>query len=149
MTGDRLPGPPLATKPVVVGYDGSGPAARAVGFAIEVAAALHSDLVIVHALEGASDVVEPVTEEERQSRQRIDEETLAELAREAGRRGVRASVTIREGPPVAAILETAARTRAGLVVVGNRGLRGAAKLLLGSVSSGVVAGSTVPVTVVR
>jgi nucleotide-binding universal stress UspA family protein len=52
-------------------------------------------------------------------------------------------------PPVEAILVEAERRRAGVIVVGSRGLGYARRLMLGSVSRGVVRRATCPVLVVK
>jgi nucleotide-binding universal stress UspA family protein len=52
-------------------------------------------------------------------------------------------------PPVEAIIEEARRRRAGVIVVGSRGLGFARRLMLGSVSRGVVRRAGCPVLVVN
>ena len=52
-------------------------------------------------------------------------------------------------PPVEAILAEARRRRAGVIVVGSRGLGFARRVMLGSVSRGVVRGASCPVLVVK
>jgi nucleotide-binding universal stress UspA family protein len=52
-------------------------------------------------------------------------------------------------PPIEAIIEEARRRRAGVVVVGSRGLGFARRLMLGSVSRGVVRRAACPVLVVK
>jgi nucleotide-binding universal stress UspA family protein len=52
-------------------------------------------------------------------------------------------------PPVEAITEEARRRRAGVIVVGSRGLGFARRLMLGSVSRGVVRRASCPVLVVK
>lgn len=65
------------------------------------------------------------------------------------RAGVQFGRRLARGEPVQAIIETAASSECGRIVLGTRG-RGAAKaLLLGSVAYGVVHRAEVPVTVVR
>jgi nucleotide-binding universal stress UspA family protein len=135
-------------KVIVVGYDGSVSSAHAVGYALRLAEFTRSEVFLVHAVEHPVDLIEPVTDEALQTLRRVDEETLAALEREGSRRGLSVRCEVREGHPVEAILGAATERRADLIVVGTRGLRGAAKVLLGSVSSGVVAGARVPVTIV-
>jgi nucleotide-binding universal stress UspA family protein len=116
---------------------------------MDLAELTHAEVLLVHAAEQPIDVIEPVTEEETGARRVVDEETLAALAQEGERRGIRVHRKIREGNPVQILLDAASQTQADLIVVGTRGLRGTAKILLGSVSSGVVAGAKAPVTVLH
>lgn len=136
-------------KLILVGYDGSASGARAVAFAIDLAALTHAEVLLLHAVEQPIDVIEPVTEEEIGARRIVDEETLEALVQEGERKGIQVRREIREGNPVQILLDAASHSRADLIVVGTRGLRGTAKILLGSVSSGVVAGAKVPVTVLH
>jgi nucleotide-binding universal stress UspA family protein len=64
-------------------------------------------------------------------------------------RGLTARTIIAGGRPADAILETARELGADLVVVGSSGRHGAARLLLGSVSSAVAAHAGVSVLIVR
>ena len=56
---------------------------------------------------------------------------------------------IEAGSIVQAIIEFATAEKANLIVVGTRGMTGFKKLILGSVSSGLVSHSECPVLVVR
>ena len=77
--------------------------------------------------------------------------TVAESARRALARRWHddVGVTVADKPPIAAILAEARRRRAGTIVVGWRGHGTFRRLLLGSVSRGVVRGATCPVLVTR
>ena len=77
--------------------------------------------------------------------QRREIESMAADLREAGR-DVTAMVI--QGPTVATILDEIERRGAGLVVVGSHGHGAAYDLLVGSISSGVIRKSPVPVLVV-
>ncbi len=59
--------------------------------------------------------------------------TLAEAAAVAQAAAVPAQVHARQGDPADAILDVAEETGADLVVVGNKGMTGAKRFLLGSV----------------
>ena len=63
--------------------------------------------------------------------------TLREAAAQAEAAGVTAAVFAREGDPADAILDVAEERGADLIVVGNRGLTGAKRFLLGSVPNKV------------
>ena len=60
-----------------------------------------------------------------------------------------AQAHLREGRPEAEITAVAEEIRAGLIVIGSRGLGGLRRALLGSVSSSVVQHAHCPVLVVR
>jgi len=60
-----------------------------------------------------------------------------------------AEMTLVAGLPAPAILNTAKRLSARLVVVGTRGRTGLRRLILGSIAERVVQNSSVPVTVIK
>lgn len=75
-----------------------------------------------------------------------------EVARARGlvrRRWSDVTISTPTTPPVEAILAEAGRRRAGVIVVGSRGLGYASRLMLGSVSRGVVRRASSPVLVVK
>jgi nucleotide-binding universal stress UspA family protein len=59
------------------------------------------------------------------------------------------TVSTMTAPPITAIVEEARRRRAGVIVVGSRGLGLTQRLMLGSVSRGVVRRASCPVLVVK
>jgi nucleotide-binding universal stress UspA family protein len=138
-----------ATRPVVVGVDGSPTGEAALAFAYEAAAVRGAALVAVHAwADSVADVPvaalvdwAAVEQEERQ----VLAERLAGWAEKYPDVAVQRVVV--RAHPVPALVE---RTRgAQLLVVGSRGRGGLAGLLLGSVSHGVLHRSHCPVAVVR
>lgn len=82
----------------------------------------------------------------REEAERLLEEQ-AEQARAAG--GTVAGVHLREGRPAEEIFELARELGVGLVVVGSRGLGAVKRLIVGSVSEGVVDLAPCPTLVVR
>jgi len=139
------PAPVAGGGRIVVAYDGSESSARAVRFALRILMGSDGEVWIVHASELPHSVAEPRTEEEQGSESEAIEHGLRAIQADAGNR---VHVWIREGPPAATILTAAGEVEADMIVVGTRGLRGAGRLLLGSVSSEVLAHSGRPVTVV-
>jgi nucleotide-binding universal stress UspA family protein len=129
---------------IVVGTDGSDTAAEAVRQAIELAKATGARLDIVSAFQ-------PVPQ------QRLREEqaelpgdvahavgptedvdvTLEDAAGLARREGLEVQTYAREGDPADAILDVAEEQKADLIVVGNKGMTGAKRFLLGSVPNKV------------
>jgi len=79
------------------------------------------------------------------------EKVVADVSEDAANQGVDAERVVIEGTAsvVQAIVDYAAENRVDLIVVGTRGLGGFKKLVLGSVSSGLVAHAPCAVLVVR
>jgi nucleotide-binding universal stress UspA family protein len=125
---------------IVVGTDGSDTAAEAVRQATELARATGAKLDIVSAYEPVSarqlreeggeipgDVAYAVGPKE-------DVNVVLEGAsKSAGEAGVEVATHAREGDPADAILDLAEEVNADLIVVGNKGMTGARRFLLGSV----------------
>ena len=77
-------------------------------------------------------------------------EVLSKGLRLAAKQGVEARAELIEAPSVVeALVEFAANEKADLIVTGTRGMTGFKKLILGSVSSGIVNHAHCPVLVVR
>lgn len=141
--------PPKSIKHILVGFDGSPSSKRAALFALNLARATGADVHLVKATESPVDEIEPATEEEVESRRSTDRDLLAVVRREAEHLGVTVRTDVLEGPPAQVLLQVAGDDPDDLIVVGTRGLRGPAKVLLGSVSQEIIANASVPVTVVR
>jgi nucleotide-binding universal stress UspA family protein len=142
---------------ILVGTDGSETARTAVHYAIDLARELGSRLLIVSAYEPVSDA--------RLRDERIEvpkdlawiinprEDVLAMLAEaeeEARVVGVDSVETFaRQGDAADAILDVAEEQRCDLIVVGNRGMTGAKRFLLGSVPNKISHHAPCSVLVVR
>ena len=129
---------------IVVGTDGSSTASEAVRQASELARQVKARRYLVSAYEP---VPEGRLREERNDvpadlqwmvNPREDvESTLAAGAQELAGTGIEVETMAREGDPADAILDVAEETGAGLIVVGNKGMTGAKRFLLGSVPNKV------------
>jgi nucleotide-binding universal stress UspA family protein len=73
---------------------------------------------------------------------------VEEMAGELRKNGIDAAGLVVQGPTVATILDEVRRREAGLVVVGSHGHGAAYDLTVGSISTGVIRHSPVPVLVV-
>ena len=125
---------------IVVGTDGSDTAAEAVRQAIGLAKATGASLEIVSAY--APVAQERLREESGEipgdiayavgPREDVNVvlEAAAGPAKEAG---VEVNTHPREGDPADAIIDVAEETKADMIVVGNKGMTGARRFLLGSV----------------
>ena len=142
---------------LLVGTDGSETAAVAVRRAIEMAAGLRARLAIVSAYEPVSDprlrgehVVAP-KDAQWAINPHDDVLALLEQARaQADDAGVSAVETFaRQGDAADAILDVAEEQRCDLIVVGNKGMTGAKRFLLGSVPNKVSHHAPCSVLIVR
>ncbi len=142
---------------IVVGTDGSDTATTAVRYAVDLARELGARLQIVSAYEPVPD--------QRLRNQKIEvprdlqwmvnprEDVLVmleEAAGEARNAGVQEVETFaRQGDAADAILDVAEEQRSDLIVVGNKGMTGAKRFLLGSVPNKVSHHAPCSVLVVR
>jgi nucleotide-binding universal stress UspA family protein len=133
-------------KQIVVGTDGSTGANVAVDAALELARLTGATLHIVHAhklstayhLAAAVEVgVVPNVVESNEAILEESKRICAEAVANAGRAGVHAEAHSEAGDPADALIRVATDTRADLVVVGNRGMSGARRFVLGSVPNKV------------
>jgi nucleotide-binding universal stress UspA family protein len=129
---------------IVVGTDGSETAAVAVDHATQLAKATGASLEIVSAFEPVpserlrEEIHEVPVDVAHSVGPREDVNTLLEgAAGQARSTGVTVNTHAREGDPADAILDVAEETSADLVVVGNKGMTGARRFLLGSVPNKV------------
>jgi nucleotide-binding universal stress UspA family protein len=142
---------------IVAGTDGSDTATSAVRYAIDLARELGARLQLVSAYEPVSD--------QRLRNERVEvpkdlqwmvnprEDVLALLERaetDARTAGVENVETFaRQGDAADAILDVAEEQRSDLIVVGNRGMTGAKRFLLGSVPNKVSHHAPCSVLIVR
>ena len=129
---------------IVVGTDGSETAGEAVRQATQLAKSMGDSIDLVSAYEPVSSA--RLREEQQQvpkdlewtinPREDVDS-TLKDAAEQIGEAGVDVTTFAREGDPADAILDVAEERDAGLIVVGNKGMTGAKRFLLGSVPNKV------------
>jgi nucleotide-binding universal stress UspA family protein len=141
---------------IVVGTDGSETANEAVRQATELAKAVGSSIDLVSAYEPVSSA--RLREEAQQvpkdlewmvnPREDVDA-TLKAAAEQIGEAGVAVQTFAREGDPADAILDVAEERNAGLIVVGNKGMTGAKRFLLGSVPNKVSHHAPCSVLIIR
>jgi nucleotide-binding universal stress UspA family protein len=136
---------------IVVGTDGSETAGEAVGRAVEVAKLTGGRLEVVSAYEPVSkrrvegEQRDAPVDVQHEFNPREDVNLVLEAAAAAAREeGVEAQTHPVEGNPADAILEVA-----DLIVVGNKGMTGARRFLLGSVPNNVSHHAPCSVMIVR
>lgn len=116
---------------ILIGTDGSATAARAVAVGAEVAAAVGAEVLLLFVGEDKS-----------------GHNVLDDAASRIGDRAPVSSMTAR-GDPADTIIDVAARERCDLIVVGNRGMAGGRRFLMGSVPNNVSHHASGDVLIVR
>jgi nucleotide-binding universal stress UspA family protein len=141
---------------IVVGTDGSGTATYALEQAISLAAATGATLELVTAYEPV-----PRSRLQAEAREAPDDMQWAISASEeaditlnsakdaATAAGVETRVHARQGDPSDAILDVAEQQRSDLIVVGNKGMTGTKRFLLGSVPNKISHHAPCSVLIVR
>ncbi|MEW6637825.1 MAG: universal stress protein [Actinomycetota bacterium] len=137
---------------ILLATDGSGDAALALRAAVDLSVRAGSELHLVHAWRAfppyshpAVAVATEVAPYEREG-ERVLFEQLDEVEAHGG---TVAGAHLKRGQPVEVICDLAEELGAGLVVLGSRGLGPVERLLMGSVSEGVIDLTTRPVLVAR
>ena len=137
--------------PIVVGTDGSPGAEAAIRKSIELAGGSGATVHLVAAYPGRS-TLERLGMTARQDTIDMRGVAMDVLARDE-RRFTEAGFTVekhaREGDPADAILDVAEERDADLIVVGNKGMSGAKRFLLGSVPNKVSHHAPCSVLIVR
>ncbi len=143
-------------RSIVVGTDGSGTAEKAVDAAIELAKLSGATLELVSAYEPVSnqrllrEAREVPADMEWMIHRRAEvDATLHHAAERATAAGVTAREHAREGDAADAILDVAEELGADLIVVGNKGMTGAKRFLLGSVPNKITHYAPCAVMIIR
>lgn len=155
-------GRPSRMRQIVVGFDGSPNATRAVELVSSLDAPPKGQVTLVGVMElmtpaasrapNVAGIRATVAKEVRRintARATANVEALNRVARELGRAGWRTRCESRTGEPLRELIAVVKLLRPDLVVVGARGTSGVRRLLLGSVAEGVLDRSPVPVLLAR
>src|SRR6266511_193751 len=149
-------------KRILLATDGSGNARRATRVAIELARRNGSELIVVHAipqpvmpasapLATSGTAFGPFLEEYYERSRQAARDLIREAVNLAHEQGVEARGETLDAPEaiVEQLVDAAKNEKVDLVVAGTRGLTGFRKLLLGSVSGGLVSHAHCAVLIVR
>jgi nucleotide-binding universal stress UspA family protein len=143
----------MSIRSILLAYDGTVPAQGALTEAVELARALQASLRIVTVIPivaGAYGVELPPGPEIDSTihkAKKTQAELKARLEKEGGLPKV--ETILLEGDPVDRVLDEAEQHPPDLLVVGSRGLSGAGRFFLGSVSDGILHHARCSVLVVR
>ncbi len=140
---------------IVVGTDGSETATEAVRQAIELARSVGARIDLVSAYEPVTDLrlhetIHVPEDLHWMINPREDvEATLEQAASQIRAAGVAVEVFARQGDPADAILDVAEERGSDLIVLGNKGMTGAKRFLLGSVPNKVSHHAPCSVLIIR
>ncbi len=143
-------------RSIVVGTDGSETAKQAVKHAIDLARSVGGNLKLVSAYEPVPD--QRLRQERGEVPRDVEwavnpredvESTLGDAEDEAKAAGVEVQTFSRRGDPSDAILDVAEEENADLIIVGNKGMTGAKRFLLGSVPNKVSHHAPCSVLIIR
>jgi nucleotide-binding universal stress UspA family protein len=141
---------------IVVGTDGSDTAAEAVRQAVDLAKLSGAELGIVSAYEPVpkrrvdGEQLDAPADVQYEIGPREDVNLVLDSAAAAARKeGVEVQTHPVQADPAEAILNVAEETKADLIVVGNKGMTGARRFLLGSVPNNVSHHAPCSVIIVR
>ena len=148
----------MSYQRILVTTDGSPLSEKAVNHAIDLAATVNAELVVLKVLpcypqyyfEGSISL--PTTEIERIEKLWADEgAAIVEAAKKlAEERGVKVSTVLTRADVISnAIIETAKARGADLIVMASHGRKGVERLLLGSETQQVLVHAPIPVLVLR
>jgi len=133
-------------KRIVVGYDGSAQARKALEVAVDLARRYGAEVISVTVVDIGTASSDPnAVRIARDAAEQIASEASEKLSRE----GVAHRAVVRQGDPGDEIVRVASESSADLIIVGSRGLSTLRRLLLGSVSRKVLNKSKIPVLVVK
>lgn len=137
---------------ILLATDGSDDAALALRAAVDLSVRTGSELHVVHAWQPFPDHSHPsiaIASDAALYEREAQKTLFAQLDEVEAAGGVTAGAHLKRGRPVEAISDLADELGAGLVVVGSRGLGTIRRLVMGSVSEGVVDLASRPVLVLR
>ena len=137
-------------KNILIAYDGSAHAQRALDCAQDLAQKYGAQLILVHAFHPIpKDWGSPFLEEAEARARGTGEKVIQEAQSRLRDTALQVITEMLEGPPAEAILRVANVRECDLIVMGSRGLGELKALLLGSVSERVLHHSTIPVLIVK
>jgi nucleotide-binding universal stress UspA family protein len=135
---------------IIVAYDGSPPASRALDLATELAESFRSAITLMHAIRIPMSTPEagPAWGDLLGDEERNGAALLEQAVQRTSKRGVRVETRVVLGAPAETVAEAATRPDVDLVVAGTTGKHAIARVLLGSVTTRLLHICTKPLLIV-
>jgi len=134
---------------ILLGYDESAPAKRALEHALELARRFGAELLVVTVVRIPESGLLAEVEGVIDTAEEHYKEAFAAMAKRAEREGVKLTAEIVAGHPAEQLVHLAELRHADLVVIGSRGRSKVSRWMLGSVSERVLRYAHCPVTIIR
>jgi nucleotide-binding universal stress UspA family protein len=134
---------------ILVGYDGSSSAEKALEAALAIASSLGSTVDVLSVVQLPEPATLPELHAMLDSAREHYETELRRIAQAANGNGIRLETDVAVGHPAEQIIQRAEQIRADLIVIGHRGISKFEKLILGSVSERILSYAHCPVLVTR
>jgi nucleotide-binding universal stress UspA family protein len=136
---------------IIVAYDGSTFAQKAIDKAVELAKKEETEIICVNVIEeycpiGLTEIDCTIV---REMQTKESNAITANALEEFKKAGVNARVVIETGSPAEMIIEVAKRESAAMIIAASHGKHGAKKFAFGSATARLIEHSPVPVLVVK
>jgi len=142
----------MAIERILVPIDFSESSLKALDEAVEFSRPYGAELILLFVVEHGfyeSPLLVPDSGALLKHQARATEEKLEKICRSLGKRGVTCRTFVESGVAYQAIVETAKKVHANLIVISTHGRTGLAHVLIGSVAERVVQHAACPVLVIR
>lgn len=136
-------------RKIMVGYDGSKPAEKAVEIAFSLAESTDCKVLIFSVARPPEPATRVEVDAMLDDAREHFEESFKRLTKSAEERGVSVETAIAVGHPIQQIVHRAEADRIDLIILGRRGMSRFEKMLVGSTSEKVLRYAHCPVMVVR
>jgi len=140
------------TKNILIPTDGSDYSLRAAEYGVSVAKMLSAQIMVVYVIdEVVLDRISKLAEREdvEQELKTDGQRYIKYVLGLAEKEGVKATSTLAKGRPFEQIVHIAKGLNMDLIIMGTYGLRGADRILIGSVTERVIEYSPCPVLVIK
>jgi nucleotide-binding universal stress UspA family protein len=134
---------------IMVGYDGSKPAEKAVEIAFSLAESIDCNVLIFSVARPPEPATRVEVDAMLDDAREHFEESFKRLTKSAEERGVTVETAIAVGHPIQQIVHRAEADHIDLIILGRRGMSRFEKMLVGSTSEKVLRYAHCPVMVVR